>query len=324
MRKHRTLWVVLFILAVLLLGVLATGWNVVLMEQMRNFELPPVPSPPRPDRWTSIVLGTLGFVGLLGGIILFFVRLLREMRLNQLQSEFIAAVSHELKTPIATLELSSSLLRAGELTEDETTRLWASHQAELSRLRDQVESLLEAAQWQARALQPTPRRLRLEDWIAESCGRWREILGPGARLEREGPALDFEVETDPKILGRIMESLLDNARKFAKERPEVTVVTEATASGWTLGIRDRGWGFSPEDSQRIFGRFVRVRNPAPYAIGGSGLGLYLAATASRALGLELSARTEGPGRGAVFTLHGTAPRDPARPCGGVSSGPGGR
>src|SRR5205085_12355532 len=70
-----------------------------------------------------------------------FRSLLNEMRLNHLQAEFLAAVSHELKTPLASLELASSLLRAGNIEAAEAERLWDSHAAELKRLKEEVETL---------------------------------------------------------------------------------------------------------------------------------------------------------------------------------------
>ena len=299
--KHRWVWVVIFIAAVLLLGTLATGWNVVLIERMREVELRPVP---QPKSWLGIILGTLGFVGLLGGMILFFVRLLQEMKLNQLQSEFIAAVSHELKTPIATLELSSSLIREAELTEEEKKKLWASHDAELSRLKDQVEALLEAAQWQSNVMEARTHVIVLEEWVEESLERWRHILGPGATLERAGDPLPCRISVDVRMLNRIVDNLIDNARKFARGTPEVTIRTEMDGEFWRLKVLDRGWGFDPADADRIMKRFVRGKSDAPYSIPGTGLGLYLATVACKAMGIHLRAESAGHGRGAQFSLEG--------------------
>jgi signal transduction histidine kinase len=109
----------------------------------------------------------------------------------------------------------------------------------------------------------------------------------------------------------IADNLLDNARKFARGEPRVRIESRVIAARrpwqkprWQLEIRDEGWGFRSEDAARIFQRFVRSRTSAPYAIPGTGLGLYLAASACRAQGLRLEGRSEGPGRGAVFTLTG--------------------
>lgn len=298
-RKRRWFWITLFVLGVVLLAGLATGWNIVLVLKFQQ-----VP-------WMGLILGTLGFVVVLGGLILFFVRLLQEMRLNQLQSEFIAAISHELKTPIATLELSASLLKQGGLEPDEVQKLWSSHDAELKRLKSQVESLLEAARWQAKQATPELVPLQLESWLNGAVPRWRQILGPWGKLERQGDPLDCTARLDPAMLDLVMDNLFDNARKFARGAPHVVIrshmlepVQPWKKPRWSIEIQDSGWGFDSSDSERIFKRFFRAKKETPYSIPGTGLGLYLASSASRAMGIELSGESLGKGRGAIFTLTG--------------------
>src|SRR4051794_2187681 len=111
-RKRRWLWIILFIWMTILLSILATGWNVVLVLDYR-YLLSLAKSLTQPAdlgiQPTALILkmtlGTLGFIAALTLTILMFIKLLKEMRLNQLQSEFLATVSHELKTPIAAMEL---------------------------------------------------------------------------------------------------------------------------------------------------------------------------------------------------------------------------
>jgi signal transduction histidine kinase len=233
------------------------------------------------------------------------------MRLNQLQAEFLATISHELKTPIASIELSSSLLKAGGITSEEAERLWTSHQQELKRLRGEVETILEAARWQANPMRARPETTDLETWLSSSMSRWQSILGNGAKLVREGDPLPQSVKTDPKSLNLIMDNLLDNARKFSRGAPSVTIRTNyAPPKGpfgkalWQIEVHDQGWGFDPQETHKLFRRFFRARNDAPYSIPGTGLGLYLASSASRSLGIKISGHSAGLGQGAVFTLTG--------------------
>lgn len=302
MNKRRWFWVFLFIFVSMLLGALATGWNIVLiqdfksiLEPSREFRAPP---------WIAISLGTLGFLTALGGLLLFFLRLLREMRLNQLQSEFLAAVSHELKTPIATIELSASLLRSDSTTPEERVELWNSLELELKRLKGGVGSLLEAARWQHHEVTFQKTRVDLESWLEQSLARWKRILGDQAQLERKGEILGRPAMIDPGLLNLIFDNLLDNARKFSGKDPRVIVRSSRGAGRWRIEIQDTGWGFDPEASHRIFKKFTRLKTDAPFSIPGSGLGLYLAASASKAMGLTLRGTSAGIGRGAIFTLEG--------------------
>lgn len=320
-RKRRWLWIVLFIFGAVLWTTLATGWNVVIVRdyhRMLQLAKSSMANPAGTQKdeagmgpWPIVIFGWLGFVAALGTLILFFVKTLREMRLNQLQAEFLATVSHELKTPIASIELTSTLLRTGDVTEDEAERLWTSHQLELKRLRSEVETILEAARWQANPMRARPQPLDLEQWVVQSMPRWRSILGSGSRLEREGDPLPQNIKSDPKSLNLIMDNLLDNARKFSRGSPSVTIRTSFHPgkspfgkSLWQIEVHDQGWGFDPQESHKLFRRFFRARTDAPYSIPGTGLGLYLASSASRSLGIQISGQSSGLGHGAVFTLTG--------------------
>lgn len=313
MKQRRWIWVGLFIIAVVTLGLLATGWNVKVVEEYRRFIENRKPLDPSTafGGWFSALWGSIGFLATLTALVLFFVRLLREMRLSQQQSEFLAAVTHELKTPLAAIELSASLIRSGGLKPEEERKLWESHSRELERLREQIGLLLEAARWQGGAPRPEKQRFRLEDWMAAQWPRWEESLGPGSRLERKGLPLDCAVELDPRMLTLIVQTLMDNSRKFARDRAHVTVHTSleprlgSRPAAWQIVFEDDGWGFPKEDSERIFMRFVRANSGSPFAVSGTGLGLYIAASATRALGLKLRAESK-PGRlGALFYLEGT-------------------
>jgi signal transduction histidine kinase len=294
---------------------LATGWNFVLVQDYRRMMFlakQASSSAETAKPWTSLVTGTLGFAAAMGTILLFFLKILKEMKLNQVQSEFLATVSHELKTPIASMELSASLIRAGGLTSDEIERLWTSHDAELKRLHEEVDTLLEAVRIESRTLRVKQSPIRLEAWVTHSLERWSRILGPDSRLVREGETLDFDAHVDLKTLNLITDNLVDNARKFSRGKPELVVRTRHIPPGfapwsrgrWRIEFRDQGWGFDPSDSHRIFTRFFRAQTPAPYSIPGNGLGLYLADSASKALGISLTGRSPGRGQGASFVLEG--------------------
>lgn len=320
--KRTWLWVVLFIWLAGLIAVLATGWNVVIFQDHERITklTGSLDSALSEGPWLRIALGTLGFVAALGTIVLFFVRLLREMNLTQVQSDFIARVSHELRTPIASMELAATLLKREGLTAEERARLWESHQAELRRLRSEVELLLEATRAASGRKEKAPPQTRetieLETWLRESLPRWERMLGEGAPaaaltesplIRREGPPLGIQVQADRRTLDLIADNLVDNARKYAKGPARLTIRTESQthrAAPWRIDFADEGWGFPPEEKKRIFQRFYRAKTTAPYAVGGTGLGLYLAVEAAKDLGIHLSARSAGHGRGATFTIEG--------------------
>lgn len=318
-KKHRWLWILLFAFVLILLIVLATGWNVVLVRDYQHIVQLATKLSIQEGTIASLrvplkmVLGTLGFIATLAITILIFIKLLREMHLNQQQSEFLATISHELKTPIAAMELTSSLIRTGEIEQDEIKALWNSHQTELNRLKEQVYALLEAARWQTRAPLYRKEKVSLELWIQESWAQWKTALGPKALLTREGGPLHASTILDASSLNLIVDNLLSNAKKFCKDYPQVTLRTLTFKKSfgpffkkqyWQIEVEDQGWGFDPSSEKKIFRRFFRLPTSAPYAIAGTGLGLYLARSAGNAMGLRLKARGRGEGKGAIFTLSG--------------------
>lgn len=312
-RKHLWLWISLFVLAILILVVLATGWNLVLVRDYQRFvalaRTLSHPLEPETVPWWSLIGGTVGFLLAVAMLVLFFIRLLQEMKLNQQQSEFLASVTHAFKTPIATMELSASMLREGDLSDEERKKLWHSHDVELTRLKEEVETLLEAARWQADSGAVTRKRVRFEDWLSEALIRWQRMLGEGAQLRREGDRLDFDAWIDPRLLHMSTDNLIENARKFAQGLPRVRVRTAIDGKFWTIEIQDEGWGFDPADQKKLFRRFFRSRNLAPHAVPGTGLGLYLAHSACKRMGIRITARSEGRGLGASFILQGRFRRE---------------
>jgi signal transduction histidine kinase len=298
MKQHKWFWITLFVLAVSLTVGLATSWNVAFVLNPR---FPNVP-------WVTLVIGTLGFIAVVAATVLLFIRLLIEMRLNTMQSEFLAKISHELKSPITSLELTASLLKKDSVSNKDNDKLWELHQGELKRLKTEVDLILETSRWDAKPYKPEPICIRLDDWLNNSKERWLAILGQGASLTVNNGFNNSHAMIDPRLLDLITDNLVDNSRKFAIEKPHLTVTTQTAVKNgdnrWEIVFSDQGWGFDPRNTNKIFKRFYRAETYAPRAIAGTGLGLYLAREAGKRLGMTLKAESKGPGKGARFTLEG--------------------
>ncbi len=294
MRKRRWNWFIFSLLLFALLVVLATRFNVAVLERYERAKIGLEP-----------ILGTIGF-GVAGlGLMILFIRLWHEMKLNQIQSEFLAAVTHELKTPLATLELSSSLLRQSDLSPEETARLWRSHEVELKRLRDEVETLLEAARWDTKDIKLKREPILLEAWLESKTDRWKKLLGPEGQLVRLGAPLNGRVLIDPKVFSLATDNIVDNARKFAADTPKLSVETELLPGRrWRIRFVDQGLGFERDESKNLFKRFYRSKHGAAHSIAGTGLGLHLAREACKRMKIQIEASSPGLSRGATFTLEG--------------------
>jgi signal transduction histidine kinase len=307
-RPKTGIYAFLFILGLAVAGVMATSYNIeIIVNNLRdnvkaNFdELP----------WFKIILGSLGFLSIILALIVLFSRMVREIKISQFHADFLDRVSHELRTPLATLTLVSDLLRDpnADLSPDERSRLWNSHGLELERLRSDVESLLQAARLRETRQQPKTESFDLVAFMNQKWPSFQMLMGPEAELEFES-ATELRIEADPALLELILRNLLDNAKKFAIGPPKVRVVLRRDRKGFAILVVDQGRGFSPTEENRLFKRFSRIESTAgqrpEYAIPGTGLGLYLSASASRAMGMTLEGVSPGEGQGAIFTLKGAA------------------
>lgn len=307
-RPRVGLWVFLFIVGLVVASVMATTYNFEIFHHVNvNFEGIP---------WSKIIFVSLGFFGIIGSLILFFARLLREMRVSEIQADFLDRISHELRTPISTLTLISDLLKQNEKARNEVDqKLWQSHDLELSRLRTDVELLLQAARLRETRLKVNLERLNLVHWLAGKRESFEQLLGPSSKLVFVDDGRDKSIVLDPSLFELILRNLLDNARKFSLGEPRVQVETRVlnskfifTKKKWEISVTDQGLGFSAEGEDQLFKRFSRLeeqeRGPRKNAVPGTGLGLYLSATASKAMGLTLAGHSLGEGKGARFVIQG--------------------
>ena len=309
-RPRIGLWVFIFILGLVVAGVMAASYNVEIIHDVDWEDTP----------WGKIIAGSLGFIGIMGALILFFARLLREMRISQIQADFLDRISHELRTPLATLTLVSDLLKhpEHERSSDEIERLWSSHAIELERLRTDVELLLQAARLRESRLKVNLEKLDVNQWLQDHWQGFQDLLGPGAEIRMTGDPIRRTVTVDPVLFELIFRNLFDNARKFALGVPKVEIILKTIhskfffrKSRWQISVIDQGLGFAPEQEQALFKRFSRLEGEKSslktHSIPGTGLGLYLSASASKAMGLTLTGKSLGEGRGAQFVLEGFFP-----------------
>ena len=306
-KPKKGIWIFLFVLGLVVAGVMAASYNVEIVRRVKMEENIP---------WLKIIFGSLGFFGIIIALILFFIRLLKEMKISQIQADFLDRISHELRTPLSTLTLVSDLVKNETNSPEEVARLWRSHELELNRLKADVELLLQAARLRESKLRANMQAIDLEQWILDKWESFRVLLASNgdAYITRSGPALRGEVLVDTNLLELIVRNLLDNARKFSINQPVVEFRTEKLEPGWfrrkrwRLIVVDQGLGFSQKNEELLFKRFSRLpfqrSDLRSYSIPGTGLGLYLSATAARAMGLTLLGTSLGEGKGAEFTLEG--------------------
>ena len=296
-------WIILFIIGLAVAGVMATSYNVEIVHHV-SFEGIP---------WGKIIFGAVGFIGIMSALALLFTRLLKEMQVSQIQADFLDRISHELRTPLATLTLVGDLLKGtGRELSAQELKLWSSHDLELQRLKTDVELLLQAARLRESRLKVNLEWVNLRDWLNEKWPSFLELLGEGSSLklieEKSEENKPIEVWLDLSLFELIIRNLIDNARKFALSHPQVEIRIRLKKSKWQMVIADQGLGFAHGEESKLFKRFSRLaagnENRFKHSIPGTGLGLYLSASASKAMNLTLVGRSLGEKKGAEFIIEG--------------------
>jgi len=285
-------------LAILVL-LLAVGWQVLVLDEPR-----PLASGLSTRDWVMLVLGTLFFALVLAGLVALSAWLVREMRLNQRQRAFLDAVTHEMRTPLASLRLYLETLDRHDLGPERRREFSARMQRDVDRLDDTVERVL----WAARTEEP--RRGLPTDSVdlGELLGECIDELCLQHELPRE--AVSLEVRCPLRARGSRDElevafrNLLENAAKYSEEPVEIQVRVDTGGEGRiAVAISDRGIGIPPRELRKIFQRFYRVGRDVQRTASGLGLGLFIVRNLVRRQGGSIVARSEGSGAGSRFVVR---------------------
>ena len=246
-----------------------------------------------------------GFLALvvLYGFGLIYRKLAEEMDLKQRQHNFIAAVTHELKTPISALRVWTETLFSRPLSDEQRVRIHTLMDRDLERLTELVGNLLDVARAEAGSLDLRLEPLNLGPWIRTVCESMDQRLGAGALGLKLELAPDVWAQADAKALGTVVENLLSNAYKYAAEPRQTTITLDGDGEEAVLVVSDRGHGISAKELPRLFQRFYRVGDEMTRRVPGTGLGLFLTKEIVVRHGGTIQASSRGHGLGSAFTLR---------------------
>ncbi|MGH9255944.1 MAG: sensor histidine kinase [Vicinamibacterales bacterium] len=257
-------------------------------------------------RLAPLVLGVVSFALIIAGLIVYTVFLVLEIKRNEEHQTFINAVTHELKTPIASMRLYLQTLQSRDVDEGRRRQFYDIMLADTERLHHTVEQVLKAGALSQKreVVSPAPVDMAM---LARECVELalvRHHLNPESmafQAHDDGPLV---VSGDADGLRTVVTNLLDNAVKYSGGAVQVTVSVAAPAPGtvW-VRVQDRGVGIPRKQLKRIFNRFYRVQTRGIRQIKGTGLGLYIVKSIARAHGGRVFAQSEGEGRGSTFTVE---------------------
>jgi signal transduction histidine kinase len=257
-------------------------------------------------RVLPLVLGIIAFALIIAGIILYTVFLVRELRRNDQHDAFINAVTHELKTPIASIRLYLETMQSREVTDSQRREFYRIMLSDTERLQRTVEQVLKAGvAGQRVGLQhraPVDIAALAEE-VIETARLRHHLAADTMAMSVATQAADLFVDGDADELRTALSNLLDNAVKYSRDTVQVSVEVAAPSPDtvW-VRVKDRGVGIPRAQLKRIFNRFYRFQTRG-VKVKGTGLGLYIVRSIVRQHGGRVFAASEGEGKGATFTVE---------------------
>ena len=258
-------------------------------------------------RFVPMLIGIPFFALLIAGVVLNTIFLVREVRRNERQDAFLNAVTHELKTPIASIRLYLETLQRRDVPEEQRQEFYEMMLEDSDWLLATVEQVLKAGELGQRTQTQVRLPVDMRVLVLECIERTR------ARHHLEENAIAFEDTEEPtpmivrgnrEELQSVVMNLLDNAVKYSPKTVEVKVRLSVRNDAWiVVSVADRGIGIPAAQLKRIFKRFYRVPARSVLRTKGTGLGLFIVRTIARQHGGDVFAESAGEGSGTTVSVQ---------------------
>jgi signal transduction histidine kinase len=251
-----------------------------------------------------LLLGALLMTAIISGIVLNTIFLVREIRRNAQHDAFINAVTHELKTPIASIRLYLETLQTRSVDDAKRLEFYRIMVDDSERLLGTIEQVLRTGRIGASSRRLNVSRIDLGRVIEQCVERVRALHKVSPEGLQYRPGAPVTIVGDADEVQAAVSNLIDNAVKYSGNDVRVTVETARVEGNYVaLRVTDHGPGIEKTELKRIFKRFYRVPGALATRVKGTGLGLFIVRSVAKRHGGRAWAESEGPGHGATFVLQ---------------------
>jgi len=262
----------------------------------------------RPDLFTAEVEWLILFEGcflmllILSGVYVIFVYWNKQNRLNQMQSNFVASVSHELKSPLASIQLYLETLKYQDVSREESKEFIETMLSDTARLSGLIDNILQSSKADPKSMELQTSKVDLGKFLSEivkNHKRQFEERKCEVKLQLEASPI---LTLDKKALQMVFNNLIGNALRYSPTESTLKIILHRSGRFWEIDFADQGIGFEKKDMKKIFKKFYRVQNKDTQNIEGAGLGLFISREIIRNHKGKLKVMSPGRGHGAVFTV----------------------
>jgi two-component system, OmpR family, phosphate regulon sensor histidine kinase PhoR len=229
----------------------------------------------------------------------------RQKKLTDMKTDFINNMTHEFKTPIATISLASEMLMKKNILEDaEKTKRYAHIIFdENTRLQNHVEQILSVSLLEKGQFRLKKRLVDIHELIREIVNKFSLTINErGGEIKTHYCSGNYVIEADKTHLTNVITNLLDNANKYSPEKPWIRIGTQSSEEGLIISVEDHGSGISLENQSQIFKNLYRVPTGNIYSVKGFGIGLYYVKTIVEAHGGHIILKSE-LNKGSRFDIY---------------------
>jgi signal transduction histidine kinase len=251
-----------------------------------------------------LIFGVIFFALIITGLVLNMIFLIREIRRNEQQDAFLNAVTHELKTPIASIRLYLETLKSREVEQEKREEFYDVMLTDSNRLLNTVEQVLQASRTKDKNRLLNISEIELGELLKDCIAIIKSRYKLDGEIKMIEPSKEITISGDRSELQTVLTNLLDNAVKYSKPEIKILVKLSDINKRFTeIVIKDSGVGLEPAELKRVFKRFYRVPNVSTQKTKGTGLGLYISEAIIKKHGGKIFVESKGEGKGTTFVVR---------------------
>jgi len=252
--------------------------------------------------WIVLLEGGVLMLVILAGVYVIFVYWNKQSRLYQLQSNFVSSVSHELKSPLASIQLYLETLKYQKVSSEEAQDFVETMLSDTERLSDLIDNILESSKSDPKSMQSQFSSVDIVSFLQETIAHHQKLF------EDKQCAIQLKfnnyvkVSIDGRAMRMVFNNLIANALRYSPAGTVLTIAVRRDQKFCIIDFIDQGFGFDKKELKKVFKKFYRVQNQETQNIEGAGLGLYISRQIIKNHKGKINIFSEGRGKGTRFML----------------------